>query len=127
MYKALGVVLFTLLSSIPALAKPHDVYPVSCDVLWTAIKGTLGNSNDYSVISINEATLKASFTVVGNLTAYTDTVALTLQDSGCAMKLVVLQVGPDNSDERGFRKRLDKSLAKLRNTAPAKLSVPAAQ
>ncbi|HUH64537.1 MAG TPA: hypothetical protein VLZ50_16135 [Terracidiphilus sp.] len=99
--------------SIPAFAKSRDVYPVSCNLLWTAIEDVLGNPGNYRILAINEAEQKTSFLVVGNLTAYTDTVALTERGDGCAMTLKISQVGPDDSDERGFRKRLAKSLARL--------------
>lgn len=120
MYKTLVVVLFVLFSTIPAFAKSHDVYPVSCDVLWAAAKDVLQNPKDYSVVAMDEAGEKALFIVVGELTAYTDTVALTERDDGCAMNLRILQVGSDNADERGFRRRLGKSLAKAQAATPAK-------
>ena len=119
MQKAIVVVLSVFLFSTPTFAKSHDIFPVSCDVLWNAVKDTLGNQNDYSVIAMDEAAQKASFVVVGETTPYRDMVALTMKDSGCAMKLTVLQVGPDNSDERGFRKRLGKVLARLQAATPA--------
>lgn len=106
-----------LLFTTSAFAKSHDVYPVPCDVLWNAVKDTLGNQNDYNVIAMDEGGQKASFVVVGETTPYRNMVALSTQDAGCAMKLTVLQVGPDNSDERGFRKRLGKALAKLQPAA----------
>lgn len=124
MHKTLVVILVVFLSSVPAVAKSHDIYPVSCDVLWAAVGDTLGNANDYSIIAIDEAGQKASFVVIGETTPYRNMIALTAQDNGCAMKLTILQVGPDNSDERAFRKRLAKSLVKVEAAKPAK---PAAQ
>lgn len=118
MQKALTAFLFVFLFSTPTFAKSHDVFPVSCDVLWTAVKDTLGNQNDYSVIATDESGQKASFVVVGETTPYRDMIALTPQESACAMKLTVLQVGPDNSDERAFRKHLAKTLAKLQAATP---------
>ena len=119
MYKTLVVILFTSLSSVPAFAKPHDIYPVSCDVLWAAAKDVLENPKDYSVVAMDEAREKALFVVVGELTAYTDTVALSERGDGCAMNLKIVQVGSDNSDERGFRRRLSKALAKVQSAKPA--------
>jgi len=91
-------------------------------VLWTAVKDTLGNQNDFSVIAMDDAGQKASFVVVGETTPYRDMVALAEQDKACAMKLTIFQVGPDNSDERAFRKRLGKSLAKVQAAKAAKQS-----
>jgi hypothetical protein len=69
-------------------------------------------------MSMNDVDQKASFIVVGNLTAYTDTVAVTAKDGGCAMKATILQVGADDSDWRQFHHRLEKSLAKLQAAKP---------
>lgn len=116
-------VLFVLLLAAPALAKPRDVYPVSCEDMWSAVNITLSDSGNYRVVAIDDLNKRASFIVVGYLTTFTDKVALTALDSGCQMKLMVTQIGSDNSDERGFRKRLVKSLAKVqaaKSAAPAK-------
>ena len=62
---------------------------------------------------MNDVEQRASFTVIGNLTAYTDRVALTATDGGCAMKAAILEVGASNSDWLQFHHRLKQSLAKL--------------
>ena len=118
MHKTLAVI-FLVFFSVPVFAKPHDVYPVSCDVLWAAVMDTLGNQKDFSVIAVDEAGQKASFVVVGETTPFRDMVALVSRDNQCAMKLTILQVGSDDSDERVFRKRLGKSLAKVQAAMPA--------
>jgi len=120
MFKSVVAFFLVVLFSVPAFAKPHDVYPVPCDAVWTAIKATLGNENDYKIVAINDYSLRASFVVVGSLKPYTNNVGLSAAENGCAMKLVVLQVGSENSDEMGFRKRLGKALAKLQAAPPAK-------
>ena len=121
MHKLMLIVVFSLIfSSTPSFAKSHDIFPLSCDVLWSAVKDTLGNPNDYSVIAMDEAGQKASFVVIGETTPYRDMVAVSSHDEGCAMKLTMLQVGPDNSDERGFRKRLGKALVRMQAAKPAK-------
>ena len=105
--------------ALPAHAKSkRDVYPISCDVLWTAVKNTLNSTGNYAVLSVNDLAFHASFNVIGNLVKYTDRVTLLEQDGGCRMDLQVLQVGADNSDERGFRKRLKLSLGKLEQALP---------
>lgn len=112
-------IFLALIVAVPASAKSNrDVYPISCDLLWTAVKHTLENPGDYGILSVNDLTLRASFMVVGNLVRYTDRVELTEQDGGCRMKLTISQVGADNSDERGFRNRLKKSLAKMQAAKP---------
>ena len=91
-----------------------------CDRLWVAVKDTLGNSKDFRVLSMYDESQQAAFIVVGNLTTFTDTVVLTQQEDGCQMKLRILQVGGDNSDERMFRNRLKKSMEKLQAAKPDK-------
>lgn len=113
MIRRVFVVLLALFVVTRANAKSkRDVYPMSCDVLWSAVKETLQNPRDYGVLWVNDLNQSASFVVVGNLVRYTDKIALLGQDGGCKMKLTMLQVGPDNSDMRGFRNRLKRSLAK---------------
>jgi hypothetical protein len=119
MSRALLAVLVFLLP-VPALAKPHDVFPVSCDVMWTAVKDTLNNPNDYRILSISDEGMRASFLVLGSLKPFTDTIDLAPAEGGCAMKLKMVQIGSDNSDERVFRKQLGKDLAKLQSARPAK-------
>jgi hypothetical protein len=118
MFKLLITSFLLVVVAAPALAKPTDVYPVSCDVLWAAVKDTLNNQNNYAILSANEVEHKVSFIVIGNLTTYTDRVALMARDGGCAMKSSFLQVGSDNSDWRQFDHRLTKSLTKLQAAKP---------
>ena len=126
MLKRLFASSFLLLFSLPAMAKPHDLYPVSCEALWTAVKSALDSPNDYVLIFSDDQMHRASFSVIGELTTYKDTVSLMSSGDGCQMKLNVLQVGPDNSDERGFRKRLGKALARLSSVATRPPDVPPA-
>jgi hypothetical protein len=115
------VTLLALSVAVPAHAKSnHDVYPMSCDMLWAAVKGALNNPNDYAILGVNDLSQKAWFIVVGDLKSYTDNVAVTPQGNGCAMKLAMYQIGSDNSDERGFRHRLKRSLAKVQAAIAAK-------
>ena len=102
----------------PALAKSRDVYPVSCADLWAAVKDSLHNPHDYGILSMNEAEQKVSFTIIGSLTVYTDRIALTAKDGGCAMKATFIQEGPDDSDWLQFHHRLERSLAKLQASKP---------
>jgi len=123
------VLLLAFLSSATAYAEPHDVYPVSCDVLWAAVNLTLSKPGDYGVMGIDDLNRRASFVVVGDLAAYRDTVSVSPLGNGCAMKLAMFQDGPDDSNARGFRKRLKKSLMKVQAAAapPPKTPVPQGQ
>jgi hypothetical protein len=109
---------FVLVVTAPALAKSKDVYPVSCDDLWAAVKDSLQSPRDYAILSMNEAEQRASFTIIGNLVVFTQKVALTARDGGCAMKATFIQIGPDDSDWRQFHHRLERSLAKLQAAKP---------
>jgi len=102
----------------PARAKSSDDYQVSCNDLWAAVKATLDNPDNYGILSLNDTVQKASFTVVGGLTTDTDKVALTPKDSGCGMRTMFIQLGPDNSDWRQFHHRIARSLAKMQAAKP---------
>jgi len=118
MSKFLIASFFLLVVTAPALAKSRDVYPVSCGDLWAAVHDTLDNPHNYVILSMNDVERRASFTVVGNLTAYTDKLALTATEGGCTMKATILQVGAADSDWRQFHHRLGRSLAKVQAAKP---------
>jgi len=118
MFKFLITSFLVLVVAAPALAKPSDVYSVSCVDLWAAVKDSLDNPGNYSISVMNDVEQTASFTVVGDLTVYTDKVALAATDGGCAMKATFHEVGPDNPDWRQFHHRLARSLAKLQAARP---------
>jgi hypothetical protein len=105
---------FLLISSLPAYSKPRGVYPVSCDTLWAAVRDTLyGNPRDYGIQLMNNEQWRASFIVIGNLTVFTNHVALKTADNGCLMKTTIIEIGPDNPDWRRFHKRVARSLDKV--------------
>jgi hypothetical protein len=116
-----------LVVAAPALAKSSNVYPVSCADLWAAVKDTLQRPRDYGILSMNEVEQKASFTIVGSLTVYTDRIAPTARDGGCAMKATFIQEGPDDSDWRQFHHHLERSLTKLQAAKPTPASTSTGQ
>ena len=118
MLKSLITSVLMLFVAASALAKPRDVYLVSCDDLWGAVKDTLNNPGNYGISSVNDVEQKASFVVIGDLVVYTDKVALTAKGGGCAMKTSILEDGPDNPDWRQFHHRVERSLAKLQAAKP---------
>jgi len=111
----------------PALAKPGNVYPVSCVDLWAAVKDSLDNPRDYGILSMNDDEQKASFFVIGGMTRYTDRIKLTARERGCAMTASFLQQGSDDSDWRQFHHRLERSLAKIQAAKPKPVVTPAGQ
>jgi hypothetical protein len=118
MLKFLITSFLVLLVATPAMAKPKDVYPVSCDDLWAAVKDTLKNPHDYGIMSMSDFDQRAQFVVVGNLTTYLDSVALKTAGDGCAMKAAISEVGADNADWRQFHNRIARSLAKRQAAKP---------
>lgn len=119
MIRKLLTVLLLLLPAVPALARSNpDYYPIPCDVLWTAVMSTLNNPSNYSVIVSDDLNRRASFVVIGDLTVYRDVVTLKSQDKGCIARLNITQVGSDNSNERSFRGRLKRTLARMQRPKP---------
>lgn len=118
MLKFLITSFLMLIMATPLLAKPKEVYPVSCDDLWAAVKDTLNNPNNYGISSVNDVEQKASFVVIGALVVYTDRVALAAKTGGCGMKTTILEDGPDNPDWRQFHHRVQRSLTKLQAAKP---------
>ncbi len=118
MLRLLGTSLLMLIVAAPALAKPKDVYPTSCDELWVAVKDTLDNPRNYGIYLMNDADQKASFFVIGHRVVYTDSVALMPKDGGCKMKVNILEEGADNLDWAQFKHRVERSLAKLQVAKP---------
>jgi len=98
---------------------------MSCDDLWVAVKDTLGNKSDYSLASVNDLDLHASFLVVGDLIVYTDRVTLFVKGDGCAIKEDIKEVGAENPNTRQFHKRLEKTLEKLQMAKAAGTPKPA--
>jgi hypothetical protein len=87
----------------------------------------LSEARDYGILSMNDVEHKASFTIIGSLTVYTDRIALMPKDGGCAMKATFIQEGPDDSDWRQFHHRLERSLAKLQAAKPKPASTSTGQ
>jgi hypothetical protein len=103
----------------PALAKPRDVFPVSCHDLWAAVKNTLTNKSNYGVLSMDDEAQTALFNIAGATRPLVNAVVLFPQDNGCVMKLAITESSKDDADEREFRKRLVRSLGKVQAGKPA--------
>ena len=127
MFRTLILSFLLLVAVTQALAKPKDIYPVPCNDLWAAVKDTLENPSNYAIIAMSDGLKKTSFFVIGDLVTYTDRVALSDKDGGCAMKADFLEQGSDNPDFRQFRHRVDRSLAKLQAAKPKLAATGTAQ
>jgi hypothetical protein len=106
----------------PSYAKTHrEVYSISCNTLWPAVKDTLRNSGKYGILSIDNEDMTASFNIGGTLAAKrTNSVMLNSKgDSSCEMQIQTAFSGLTNNDEGDFKKRVDESLEKLKSNPPA--------
>lgn len=114
------VALMLLAAAGPAFSKTHkDVYPVQCSVLWPAVKDTLRNSGKYGIIAIDNTEMTASFNIGGTLSEKrVNSVVLNGKPDGCEMQVQSAFSGLENDDAGDFKKRVDKSLAKLQPPEP---------
>jgi hypothetical protein len=59
--KRLVILILLATFAAPAFASTHrDMYKVSCDELWRALKDTLKNSGKYGIIAIDNEEMTAS-------------------------------------------------------------------
>jgi len=128
------VALISLALVVPALSKNHqDTYPVACSELWAAVKDTLGNQQNYSIVASDETKMTAMYdvhhavhtSITGAALQQTNSVALTPQGNGCQMQVHSNYSGWNHSDAGDFKKRVDESLAKLQAAKPADPAKPA--
>jgi hypothetical protein len=118
------IVLCILLLSfaVPTFASTHkDNYSVPCSELWRALKDTLRNSGKYGIIAIDNEEMTASYNMGGNLTGKRiNSAVLNSKDNGasCELQVQTAYSGLVNNDAGDLKKRVDESLAKLKNAPP---------
>ena len=123
--------------AVPTFASTHkDVFNVSCNELWRAVKDTLRNSGKYGIIGIDDSEMTASYNMGGNLMAKrTNSAVLNSKDNGasCELQIQTAYSGLGTNDAGDFKKRVDESLAKLKSeplpsptTAPGQSNAAAA-
>jgi len=130
----LVVAALMLILALPAFGKTYKTtYPVPCSDLWPAVKDTLNNpDNNYEVKANDEAQMHAEYdvkhaahvTVTGVFTQRTNKVTLVPKGNVCEMQVVSNFSGWEHSDRGDFKKRVDESLAKLKNAPPAQPAEP---
>ncbi len=120
----MGRILFSILLLVlisPAFARTHkERKPLTCAELWVAVDETLGNANNYRVVSMNRESMNASFIVVGALFSQTELVELKPRSQGCELRVRIGFTG--NDDEGAFRARVRRALKRLEEAK----AVPAA-
>ena len=123
---------------LPAFGKTYkNTYPVACSEVWSAVKDTLSNpDNNYEVVENDDAKMTASYnvkhaahvTIAGAILQRTNKVTLVPMANACEMQVVSNFSGWEHNDKGDFRKRVDESLAKLKNAPPeqpAEMTPPA--
>ena len=117
--------LLSLTFVVPAFGGAHkDNYSVPCSEVWAAVKDTLANPDNYSIVTSDDKAMTASYdvhhavhtSIAGAALQRTNSVALNTQGNGCEMQVHSNYSGWNHSDAGDFKKRVDESLAKLKGT-----------
>src|SRR5713226_8256137 len=107
------VALLLFLVAMPSFSKTHkETYPVSCSVLWPAVKDAIRNSGKYGILGIDNAEMTASFVIGGTLGGKRiNSVVLNGKGDTCEMQVQTAFSGLAHNDAGDFKKRVDESLA----------------
>ncbi|HEY5176227.1 MAG TPA: hypothetical protein VII95_11755 [Terriglobales bacterium] len=132
--KFVVVALMSLILAVPAFGKTYkNTYPVPCSEVWGAVKDTLSNPENYSVVESDDTKMTASYNVKhsahvnvsGAALQRTNHVTLVSKGTVCEMQVVSNYSGWEHDDKGDFRKRVDESLAKLKAATPSQPAKPA--
>ena len=127
----------SLAVALPAFGKSHkSSYSFPCSEVWSAVKNTLANAENYGKVELNETTMTAAYhvkhaahiSVGGAVLQRTNHVALETNGAACEMKIGSNYSGIEHNDADDFKKRVDDALAKMKATTPsepAKSEAPA--
>ncbi len=127
------VALLSLALALPAFGKTYkSTYPVACSEVWSAVKDTLSNPENYSVEESDDTQMKATYDVnhsahvniSGTLLQRKNHVTLVPKGSGCEMQVVSNYSGWEHNDQGDFKKRVDESLVKLNTATPSQPAKP---
>jgi len=125
--KLLVAALISLALALPAFGETYkSTYPIPCSDLWGAVKDTLSKAENYNVVKSDDAKMTASYkvkhaahvTITGAVLQRTNKVTLVSQGTGCEMQVVSNYSGFEHNDRDDFKKRVDESLAKLKDAKP---------
>lgn len=128
------VALLSLLVALPTFGKTYkNTYPVPCSEVWTAVKDTLGNAENYTVTANDDAKMTAAYEVKhevhanisGAILQRTNHVTLVPEGTACQMQVVSNYSGWEHNDKGDFRTRVDEALARQKNAPPAEPAKPA--
>jgi hypothetical protein len=113
--------------ALPALAKTYkNTYPVACSEVWSGVKVTLSNSENYDVLENDDAQMKATYDVkhsahvniTGALLQRKNHVTLVPHGTGCEMQVVSNYSGWEHNDQGDFKKRVDEAMANPKPAPP---------
>jgi glycerol-3-phosphate dehydrogenase len=133
--KLVAVAFLSLALALPLLGKTYkSSYPVPCSEVWSAVKDTLGNSENYNVVESNDSEMTASYQVkhsvhvniTGAILQRTNHVTLVSNGPACEMRVVSNFSGWEHNDRDDFKKRVDESLVKLKAETPSQPAKPEA-
>jgi len=128
MMRSVIVALISFIVAVPAFGKTYkSTYPDPCSEVWSAVKDTLSNPDNYNVTASDDAKMTADYdpkhaahvNVSGALLQRKNHVTLVSQGTGCQMQVVSNYSGWEHNDQRDFKTRVDQSLAKLKGASPA--------
>jgi hypothetical protein len=134
-----AMVRFALVASIlfafalPAFSGKHkETYPNACSEVWTAVKDTLGNAENYTIKISDEARMAVTYsvkhsahvTLTGTLRQRPNTVILTSSGTGCQMEVQSNYSGFEHNDAGDFIKRVNETLAKSKGSAASEPASP---
>ena len=126
--KRLVIVALLFTVALPGFASTHkEVFNVSCNELWRALKDTLRNSGKYGIIGIDNSEMTASYNIGGNLTGKrVNSVVLNSKDNGanCELQVQTAFSGLANNDAGDLKKRVDESLVKLKGQPLSEFRIP---
>lgn len=114
--------------ALPAFGKTHkSTYSIPCSGVWSAVKDTLSNPENYNVVDTNDTVMTAHYkvkhavhvTVAGAVLQRVNHVALVSSGGACEMQVVSNYSGFEHNDSDDFKKRVDDFLAKAKATPPA--------
>ena len=121
------IALMSLALASPAWGKTYkNTYPDSCSQVWSAVKDTLSNPDNYTIVESDEAKMTTSYEVKhsahvnisGALLQRTNRVTLVSNSAGCEMQVVSNYSGWEHNDRGDFKQRVDESLAKVKAAPP---------
>lgn len=134
MLRLATVALLLCVCALPVRGKAHkSTYSQACGDVWTAVKATLGNAENYTIKVSDETRMIATYsvkhsahvTVTGTLRQRPNTVSLNPQGSGCEMEVQSNYSGFEHNDSGDFVKRVNESLAKSKDAPAAEPAKPA--